>query len=69
MKRSLFLLSLVISILFWAACQKSKGPEGNTLKIGVITSLTGSNAAFGQAHKNGYTIALDEINAKGGVLG
>src|SRR5262245_43444621 len=38
-------------------------------KIGVITSLTGSQAAFGEAHKNGYAIALDEINAKGGVLG
>jgi branched-chain amino acid transport system substrate-binding protein len=41
----------------------------NTVKIGVITSLTGSQAAFGGAHKNGYQIALDEINAKGGVLG
>jgi branched-chain amino acid transport system substrate-binding protein len=40
-----------------------------TTKIGVITSLTGSQAAFGEAHKNGYAIALDEINAKGGVLG
>jgi branched-chain amino acid transport system substrate-binding protein len=41
----------------------------NTVKIGVITSLTGSQAAFGEAHKNGYSIALDQINAKGGVLG
>jgi branched-chain amino acid transport system substrate-binding protein len=41
----------------------------NTIKIGVITSLTGSQAAFGEAHKNGYSIALDEINAKGGILG
>ena len=41
----------------------------NTVKIGVITSLTGSQAAFGEAHKNGYAIALDQINAKGGVLG
>lgn len=39
-----------------------------TIKIGVITSITGSLAAFGEAHKNGYAIALDEINAKGGVL-
>jgi len=70
MKRSLFLFSLAISlVLFWAGCQRSKGPGGNTFKIGVITSLTGSNAAFGQAHKNGYTIALEEINAKGGLLG
>src|SRR5215813_4028177 len=41
----------------------------DTVKIGVITSLTGSQAAFGEAHKKGYAIALDEINAKGGVLG
>src|SRR5262249_61366960 len=45
------------------------GTAQNALKIGVITSLTGSQAAFGEAHKNGYAIALDEINAKGGVLG
>jgi branched-chain amino acid transport system substrate-binding protein len=45
------------------------GVGQNTVKIGVITSLTGSLAAFGEAHKNGYSIALDEINTKGGVLG
>src|ERR1700740_273941 len=45
------------------------GASQNTVKIGVITSLTGSLAAFGEAHKNGYAIALDEINAKGGALG
>lgn len=41
----------------------------NIVKIGVITSITGSQAAFGEAHKNGYAIALDQINSKGGVLG
>jgi branched-chain amino acid transport system substrate-binding protein len=51
-----------------AAC-KGGGEKANTFPIGVITSLTGSTAAFGQAHKNGYTIALNELNAKGGVLG
>src|SRR5215468_1237971 len=45
------------------------GTAQNVVKIGVITSLTGSQAAFGEAHKNGYAIALDEINATGGVLG
>src|SRR6202008_3512354 len=70
MKRAFLLFSLAISVaLFWAGCQGSKGPGSDTFKIGVITSLTRSNAAFGQAHKNGYTIALEEINAKGGLLG
>jgi branched-chain amino acid transport system substrate-binding protein len=41
----------------------------NTIRIVIITSVTGSQAAFGEAHKNGYAIALDQINAKGGVLG
>src|SRR4029079_7664423 len=43
--------------------------EAKPTRIGVITSLTGAQAAFGQAHKHGYTIAVNDINAKGGVLG
>src|ERR1700687_6040724 len=69
MKRfHLWLPCLVVMLIAWVGCA-GPGGNGNTIKIGVVTSLTGSNAAFGQAHKNGYTIALDEINAKGGLLG
>ena len=57
-------LSAVIGL---AACKG--GEEAKTFKIGVITSLTGPAAAFGQAHKNGYTIALRELNANGGLMG
>jgi branched-chain amino acid transport system substrate-binding protein len=38
-------------------------------KVGIITSLTGSEQAFGTQHDHGYTLALEEINAAGGVLG
>ena len=44
-------------------------PDGRPLRVGVITSLTGAAAAFGQAHKYGYTIAASALNAKGGILG
>ena len=57
----------LFSIAILVGCQ-NKG-AGNTVTIGVITSLTGSQAAFGQAHKNGYAIALAELNAKGGING
>jgi branched-chain amino acid transport system substrate-binding protein len=40
-----------------------------TEKIGVISSFTGSEQAFGLQHERGYTLALEEINAAGGVLG
>lgn len=69
MRRSLSLLVIlgVAGILVISGCRKETG--GNTIKIGVITSLTGNQAAFGQAHKGGYQVALDEINAKGGIGG
>jgi branched-chain amino acid transport system substrate-binding protein len=47
----------------------AKKAAENTARVGIITSQTGSLAAFGEAHKNGYLIALDEINAKGGIGG
>src|SRR5215467_3337548 len=43
--------------------------DNSPIQIGVISALTGSQAAFGQAHKNGYEIALKEINDKGGING
>lgn len=64
---AIFLFVLLLSIAVLVGCQNKGG--GNTVKIGVITSLTGSQAAFGQAHKNGYAIALEELNAKGGING
>jgi branched-chain amino acid transport system substrate-binding protein len=64
-----FPLIMFAMVIAWVGCKGGPGAQGNTIRIGVVTSLTGSNAAFGQAHKNGYTIALEEINAKGGLLG
>lgn len=39
------------------------------IRIGEVEPLTGKEAAFGQSSHNGILIALDEINARGGVLG
>ncbi len=70
MRRPTWLVSvLALSLAAGAGCKGGAQTAANTFRIGVITSLTGPAAAFGQAHKNGYTIAVEEINAKGGVLG
>jgi len=44
---------------------------GNTadIKVGVAEALTGPAAKYGVAIKNGFTLAADGINAKGGVNG
>jgi branched-chain amino acid transport system substrate-binding protein len=39
------------------------------IKIGVAEALTGPAGRYGVAIKNGFTLAADEINAKGGVNG
>ena len=39
------------------------------IKIGLMTALSGQSARAGEALTRGLTIAIDEVNAKGGVLG
>ncbi|WP_244472270.1 ABC transporter substrate-binding protein [Methylobacterium sp. Leaf108] len=40
-----------------------------TLKIGLVTALSGQSAKSGEAISRGIGLAIDEINAAGGVLG
>ena len=64
MKRFVLLLMLMTMLAMgswvWAA---------DTIKIGVVGPRTGPAAATGKAFEEGIAIALDHINAKGGVLG
>ena len=39
------------------------------IKIGQIAALSGASAQSGEAITRGLTLAIDEINAKGGLLG
>ncbi|MGD8719887.1 MAG: branched-chain amino acid ABC transporter substrate-binding protein [Candidatus Zixiibacteriota bacterium] len=48
------------------ACKK-KEPE--TIKIAIVTPLTGDGAVYGVPQKNAAEIAVNEINENGGLLG
>lgn len=52
-----------------AACGSSGGGASKPFKIGLIVPLTGPVAADGIPLKDGFNLALKDINAKGGVLG
>lgn len=54
-----------------AACVMTALPAhaADTIKIGLITALSGQSARAGESLTRGMTIAIDEINAKGGLLG
>lgn len=43
--------------------------ESDTIKIGAVVPLTGDVPALGESAKNGYSLAVDTVNAGGGVLG
>jgi len=51
------------------ACSPKATGEETPIKIGVLAPLSGPIAAYGQDQVNGVTMAVDEINAAGGLLG
>lgn len=67
----------VASAALLAACgsapssssQASGNEIGDTIKIGYNLELSGAVAAYGQAEKNAADLAVEEINAAGGVDG
>lgn len=74
---SIFLI-LLLSAAVFAGCDKGSktiadpvpDKDGNiTLLVGGIGALTGDYAVYGTAVKNGAQLAIDEINAAGGVNG
>ena len=64
-------LSLVLCLGLFAGCNSSDGYTANNTEfvIGVSGPLTGGAAMYGQAVANSAQIAVDEINAAGGLNG
>lgn len=48
---------------------ESSGANADVIKIGGIAPLTGDVAVYGVAADNGVKLAIEEINANGGLLG
>jgi branched-chain amino acid transport system substrate-binding protein len=47
----------------------ARGVTANSVKVGVLGSLTGVQAVFGQGNISGAEIVFDEVNAAGGIHG
>lgn len=65
--KPLFLSVIIGSILILAGCPGNK-PQGEPVTLGLIAPLTGPLASSGEAIQRGMLLAMDEINADGGVL-
>lgn len=66
MKKLLSLAAAVISAAVLAGCSKS---GDSAIKIGGVAPLSGGVAVYGVECKNGIDLAIEEINAAGGVNG
>ncbi len=63
------LLSIGALALFLGTVTAAPSNAADTVQVGVLQSLTGTMAISEVTVKNATLLAIDEINAKGGVLG
>ena len=68
-KRIVGLGLLVVVIALAMACGTDEDGEESPYRIGVMESLTGAGETYGQVANNAKTMAMDEINAAGGIDG
>lgn len=74
MKNFFLAFCLIFSVVFTSCVQKGGDTNtatntGDTIKVGVYGDLTGQTSSFGQSTINAIRLAVDEINAAGGVNG
>lgn len=62
-------LLLVLVLAFTLAVFTPPVWSEETVKVGIILPLTGPQAAFGEIERNSFEMALEKINADGGING
>ena len=61
---------IIIIVGVWYFGTKPATPvQNSTIKIGSVLILTGEGSSWGQASRNGIDMAIEKINAEGGVNG
>ncbi len=70
MKKLMALLLAVMMVISFASCGgNDDAGEKTQVDLGIIAPKTGSVAQYGIGVVNGATLAIEEINAAGGILG
>ncbi|MEO0127460.1 MAG: ABC transporter substrate-binding protein [candidate division WOR-3 bacterium] len=58
-----------ICLILFGVLILSCGPQENVIKIGLVAPLTGDVKTFGESTKNGFLLAIEEVNSQGGING
>jgi len=68
MFKKLVLSALVLMLVFgFTGCQQQA--KEDTIKIGFFGALSGDQAVWGQADRDGLILTVEQINAAGGIMG
>lgn len=68
MKKKWSILVLLVLMVVVSACSKGDS-QGDTIHIGVSGPMSGTQAQYGEAFKNGAELAAKQINDAGGIDG
>jgi branched-chain amino acid transport system substrate-binding protein len=64
-KKVMALLAVTLTMALFAPVVRAE----DTIKVGIILPITGDKAKFGEIEKKSFEMALEEINAAGGIKG
>jgi branched-chain amino acid transport system substrate-binding protein len=67
--RRLLLAASTAALLAAVSPALAEPAKGEPIYLGVSGPLTGPNAQYGAQWKMGFDLALDEVNATGGIKG
>lgn len=62
-------IGIIVLVAVGIALETDKGGDGQGAKIGALVPTTGALQIYGTTSLNGIRMAVDEVNAAGGVLG
>ncbi len=68
-KKLVFVLLLALIVSYSAFAAGSSETAGNEIVVGSIQDITGPTSSLGKMVDSGAKLAIDEINAQGGVDG
>lgn len=68
-RRHFLIVAALAGSALTAIAPSSSHAQGAPVKIGLVAALSGQSAVSGESITRGLSIAIDEVNAAGGVLG
>jgi len=69
MARKLFLNCLTVALVLIILQSFAGIVQADTVKIGIVAEMSGAGARVGARWERGILLAVEEINAAGGILG